>query len=44
MHYNDICTENAYFRDFGDFQHAKGEHPDFSVRQAMRQIKGPICL
>ena len=40
----DICTENPYFCDFGHFRHPEGEQPDFSVRQAMRQIKGLISL
>ena len=40
----DICTENAHFCDFWHFRHPEGEQPDFSVRQAMRQIKGLISL
>ena len=40
----DICTENAHFCDFLHFQHPEGEQPDFSVRQAIRRIKGLIFL
>ena len=38
------APKNVYFWDFLHFQHPEGEQPNFSVRQAMRQIKGLICI
>ena len=32
------------FAIFLYFRHPEGEQPDFSVRQAMQQTKGLICL